>query len=62
MDDYLSLYRAILRAEQSNKSCDRLSLDSKYIFEKNHEKTSSNIAAIPKFQNLSSFIKTQTLM
>ena len=29
MDDYLPLYRAILRAEKNNKTCDKLSFDYK---------------------------------
>ena len=34
MDDYLPLYRAILRAEKNNKTCDKLSFDYKTPYEK----------------------------
>lgn len=74
MDDYLPLYRAILRAEKNNKACDKLSFDYKTSYEKIHtkyckiilglKKTASNItsnAELGRFP-LSSFIKTQVMV
>ena len=70
MDDYLLLYRAILRAEKNIKICDKLSFDYKTSYEKNHtkyckiilglKKTASNIASNAELGRfpLSSFIKT----
>ena len=72
MDDYLPLYRAILRAEKNNK---KLSFDYKTSYEKIHtkqyckiilglEKTASNIASNAELGRfpLSSFIKTQVMV
>ena len=72
MDDYLPLYRAILRAEKNNK---KLSFDYKTSYEKIHtkqyckiisglEKTASNIASNAELSRfpLSSFIKTQVMV
>jgi hypothetical protein len=70
MDDYLPLYRAILRAEKNNKTCDKLSFDYKTSYEKINtkyckiilglKKTASNIASNSELSRfpLSSFIKT----
>ena len=74
MDDYLPLYRAILRAEKNNKVCDKLSFDYKTSYEKIHtkyckiilglKKTASNIASSAELGRfpLSSFIKTQVMV
>ena len=74
MDDYLPLYRAILRAEKNNKTCDKLSFDYKTSYEKIHtkyckiilglKKTASNIASNAELGRfpLSSFIKTQVMV
>ena len=75
MDDYLPLYRAILRTEKNNKTCDKLSFDYKTSYEKIHTKSSckiilglkkkaSNIASNAELGHfsLSSFIKTQVMV
>jgi hypothetical protein len=74
VDDYLPLYRAILRAEKNNKTCDKLSFDYKTSYEKIHtkycqiilglKKTASNIASNAELGRfpLSSFIKTQVMV
>jgi hypothetical protein len=50
MDDYLPLYRAILRAEKNNKTCDKLSFDYKTSCEKNHTKYCKIILGLKKPQ------------
>ena len=74
MDDYLPLYRAILRTEKNNKTCDKLSFDYKTSYEKIRtkyckiilglKKTASNIASNSELSRfpLSSFIKTQVMV
>lgn len=74
MDDYLPIYRALLRAETNNKFCDILSFDNKTSYEKIHtkfckiilgvKKTSCNFSAILELGRfpLSSFMKTQVMM
>jgi hypothetical protein len=75
MDDYLPLYRAILRADKNNQTCDKLSFDYKTSYEKNHtkssckiilglKKTASNIASNSELSRfpLSSFIKTHVIV
>jgi hypothetical protein len=74
MDDYLPLYRAIIRAEKNNKTCDKLSFDYKTSYEKIHtkyckiilglKKTASNIASNAELGRfpLSSFIKAQVMV
>jgi hypothetical protein len=48
MDDYLPLYRAILRAEKNNKACDKLSSDYKTSYEKIHTKYCKIILGLKK--------------
>ena len=74
MDDYLPLYRAILRAEKNNQTCDKLSFDYKMSYEIIQTKyckiilglkeTASNIASNAELGcfPLSSFIKAQVMV
>jgi hypothetical protein len=50
MDDYLPLYRAILRAEKNNKTCDKLSFDYKTSYGKIHTKYCKIILGLKKAQ------------
>ena len=36
IEDYLPIYRALIRADKNNKTCDTLSLDDKTSYEKIH--------------------------
>ena len=48
MDDCLPLYRALLRAEKNNKSCDALSFDNRTTYEKIHTKFCKIILGLKK--------------
>ena len=50
MVDYLPLYRAILRAEKNNKTCDKLSFDYKTSYGKIHTKYCKIILGLKKAQ------------
>ena len=74
MDEYLPLYRAMLRATRNNTFCDTLVLQEKSTFEKIHtkycktvlglKKTACNISTLSELGRLpiASFIKTQVMM
>jgi len=77
MDDYLPIYRALIRGVKNNKTCDTLSLEDKTSYEKIRtryckttfcilglKKTSCNISAKSELRRfpITSFIKTQVLM
>ena len=74
MDEYLPLYRAILRAIRNNTCCDTLGLQEKSSYEKIHakycktvlglKKTACNILTLSELRRLpiASFIKTQVMM
>ena len=74
MDEYLPLYRAMLRATRNNTFCDTLALHEKSSYEKIHtkycktvlglKKTACNISTLSELGRLpiASFIKTQVMM
>ena len=74
MDEYLPLYRAMLRATRNNTFCDTLALQEKSSYEKIHtkycktvlglKKTACNISTLSELGRLpiASFIKTQVMM
>jgi hypothetical protein len=76
MDDYLPIYRAVLRATKNNTNnlCDSLALQEKSVYEKVHtryckailglNKSACNISSMCELRRLpiSSFIKTQVLI
>ena len=74
MEDYLSLYKSMLRSRLNGTSCDILSFADKFCFEKIHikycktilglKRTSCNIEAKAELGRypIDSFIKTQVMM
>jgi len=74
MDEYLPLYRAMLRATRNNTFCDTLALQEKSSYEKIHtkycktvlglKKTACNISTLSELGRLPivPFIKTQVMM